>query len=372
MRRSLLDYLCCPQCKCGFELRVLEETEDQVSEGLLRCKDNRHLYPVVRSVPRILPTAFEHEIDFSIKYREFISDHELITSGVAGATEKTKLSFGRQWTTYHVQRFNEDRAYFCSKTATDPASLKGKLVLDAGCGSGRYTKIVAESEATVIGVDLSPAVETAASNTAHLSNVHIIQADIFQLPLLPSSYDFIFSIGVLHHTPNTKRALSALIPLLSDNGEIAVWVYPRWPTPVELYNQSLRAITTRMSLDNLHRMAVALEPVGLLKLRLLTASDWWKRILGQLLRGLTIGVSYHPDREIRICDTFDWFSPPYQWHHTDEELESWLREFGLVDIRNLSMGQVHYQYNYGNGVNFKARRPHKKGGQLLGWSSTNT
>ena len=51
MRRSLLDHLCCPQCHCGFELRVLEETEDQVSEGLLRCKENRHLYPVIRSVP---------------------------------------------------------------------------------------------------------------------------------------------------------------------------------------------------------------------------------------------------------------------------------------------------------------------------------
>jgi len=366
MKKTLLDHLCCPQCHCEFELRVLTETEDQVTEGLLRCKKNRHLYPVVRSIPRILSTAFDQERDFSIKYRELIDGHEVMGPPASDTdlTEKTKMSFGRQWTTYQVQRPEEDDAYFRSKTATDPASLKGKLVLDAGCGSGRYTRIVGGAKATVIGVDLSPAVEAAALNTARLSNVHIIQANVFELPLPAANFDFIFSIGVLDHTPDTKKALSSLVPLLADKGEIAVWVYPRWPAPLELYNRLLRAITTRMSLDNLHRMAVALEPLGLLKLRLLTADRWWMRLLGQVLRGLTIGVSYHPDREIRICDTFDWFSPPYQWHHTDEELESWLREFGLVDIRNLSMGQVHYQYNYGNGVNFKARRPHTKGAQF--------
>jgi SAM-dependent methyltransferase/uncharacterized protein YbaR (Trm112 family) len=363
MRKALLHHLCCPQCHCGFELCVLEESEDQVSEGLLRCKKNQHLYPIVRSVPRILSAAFKQEIDFSIKYRELIGDHGVMepSSGDTGLTEKIKLSFGRQWTTYQVQRPEEDDAYFRSKTATDPASLKGKLVLDAGCGSGRYTRIVGEAKATVIGVDLSSAVETAASNTARLSNVHIIQADVFELPLSPANFNFIFSIGVLDHTPNTKKALSSLVRLLADNGEIAVWVYPRWPAPVELYNRLLRAITTRISLDHLHRMAITLEPLGLLKLRLLTADRWWKRLLGQILRGLTIGVSYHPDREIRICDTFDWFSPPYQWHHTDQELESWLREFGLVDIVNLSVGQTHYRYNYGNGVNFKARRSLTKG-----------
>jgi SAM-dependent methyltransferase len=358
MRKAVLEHLRCPECHCGFEVDVLEEEEDQISEGLLKCTTKRHLYPVVRSVPRILSVAFKQEIEFSHKYRDLIDRYDVVhgSDGDAGLNEKVRLSFGRQWTTYQVQRPQEDDAYFRSKTATDPPSLRGKLVLDAGCGSGRYTRIAGEAGATVIGFDLSPAVETAASNTAGLPNVHIIQADVFELPLAPESFDFIFSIGVLDHTPNTKKALSSLVPLLTDNGEIAVWVYPRWPAPFELYNRFLRGITTRMSLDNLHRLAVALEPVGLMKLELLTAPHWSKRFLGQVLRGLTIGVSYHPDREIRICDTFDWFAPPYQWHHTDDEVESWLREFGLREIINLSIGQAHYQFNYGNGVNFKARR----------------
>jgi len=235
--------------------------------------------------------------------------------------------------------------------------MRGKLVLDAGCGSGRYTRVAGEAGATVISVDISTAVETAACATAHLPNVHIIQMDIFALPLASSTFDFIYSIGVLHHTPNTKQAFDMLVPMAKEGGEIVVWLYSRWPAPVEAYNCLLRAITTRMSLDTLHRMAVKLEPIGLLKPRLLTSKQRWKRALGYLLCGLAVGVSHHPDREIRICDTFDWFSPPYQWHHTDTEVEAWFHEHHLVEIRNLPIGQQHYQHGYGNGVSFIAHRP---------------
>jgi len=356
MRETLLAYLSCPQCQSPFDLIVLSKNGGQITEGLLHCVATRHVYPIVRSIPRMLSSAFEQEPEFTAKHRKLISaDRKTAPALPEAEVEQTKKGFGRQWNTYQVQRPEEDLAYFCSKTGVDPAYLNGRLVLDAGCGSGRYSKIAGQASAIVIGVDLSPAVETAAANTSDLPNVHIVQSDIFQLPFKPNLFEFIYSIGVLHHTPDTKKALFSLIPLLTHSGEIAVWLYPRWPLPIELYNRMLRALTTRMDHDTLHRVAVWIEPIGLLKLKLLTAGRWWQRIAGQLLRAVTIGVSYHPDREIRICDTFDWFSPPYQWHHTDAEVESWLREFGMVDIINLSVGQVHYQYNYGNGVNFKAR-----------------
>lgn len=359
MRRPLLNYLRTPYCHSAFDVVALEERDDQICEGLLRCQGRQHLYPIVRFIPRMLPTAFDQETNFSRRYKTVLAE-----CGVAVSSDSSTLScdgtartFGHQWTTFDVERPQEDEAYFRSKTGSDPASMRGKLVLDAGCGGGRYTRVAAEAGATVISIDISAAVEKTASLTFDVPNVHIIQADIFALPFASFTFDFIYSIGVLHHTPDTKQALDKLIPLLKEDGEIAIWLYPRWPAPVEAYNSLLRAITTRMSLDTLHRMAVILEPIGLWKLRLLSSERWWKRVLGQLLRGLTIGVSYHPDREVRICDTFDWFSPPYQWHHTNTEVESWLREYGLFEIRNLSVGQKHYQYNYGNGINFRARRP---------------
>jgi SAM-dependent methyltransferase len=358
MRGTLLSYLACPDCGCRFELAVLKESGDQIVEGLLHCTEGKHVYPIVRSIPRMLPSALVDEPEFTARYHDFIAarDGTISSVGDERKVEQTKKRFGRQWNTYRVQRPEEDRAYFQSKTGFNLSELSGKTVLDAGCGSGRYCRVAGEAGAVVMGVDLSSAVETAASSVAHLPNVHVIQGDIFRLPFGPRLFDLIYSIGVLHHTPDTKKALASLVPLLADSGQIAIWLYPRWPLPMELYNQLLRAVTTRLRHDILHRLATFVEPVGLLKLKLLSGHRWWQRGLGQLLRAATIGVSYHPDREIRICDTFDWFSPPYQWHHTDAEVESWLREFGLVDISNLSVGQVHYQYNYGNGVNFKAHR----------------
>lgn len=357
MREALLSYLCCPQCESGFDLTMFRQDGEEIIEGLLHCVASQHVYPIVRSIPRILPTAFEQEPDFTANHRAVISTYRSVGSScVEPKVEQTQKSFGRQWNTYRVQRSDEDLAYFRSKTGMAPCNLRGKLVLDAGCGSGRYAKVAGEARAVVIGVDLSPAVETAAESTSHLPNVHIVQSDILHLPFRSQLFEFIYSIGVLHHTPNAKKALACLVPLLADSGEIAVWLYPKWPMLVELYNRMLRSITTRMDLESLHRVAVLLEPVGLLKLKLLTSEQWWQRAMGQVLRGLTIGVSYHPDREIRICDTFDWFSPPYQSHHTDGEVESWLRELGLVDIANLSIGQSHFQHQYGHGVNYRARR----------------
>jgi SAM-dependent methyltransferase/uncharacterized protein YbaR (Trm112 family) len=359
MKQDLLKHLRCPQCGAPFDLVTIIGSEGWIDEGLLSCRQTHHLYPIVRAVPRLISTAFEQEQDFATRYRHLIASYGLAVhrDALSAVQSGTSQSFGREWTTYQVQRHAEDSAYFSAKTGAPAASLNGQLVLDAGCGSGRYTRVAAEAGATVIGVDLSMAVETAASVTAHLPNAHIIQGDIFNLPFAPATFDFIYSVGVLHHTPNTRQAFDRLPPLLKPGGELAVWLYPRWPAPVEAYNRLLRSITTRMSLDALQRLSKWLAPVGLLKLRLLTSPRRWRRALGQLLRGLTIGVSYHPDRDLRICDTFDWFSPPYQWHHTDAEVEGWYREAGLADIVNLSVNQTYYQFNYGVGVNFRGRRP---------------
>ena len=308
------------------------------------------------------PTAHLHRIrarrrEFAGRYRHLIASYGLAVrrDALSVTQNATSESFGHEWTSYQVQRRAEDNAYFAAKTGIPVAGLDDQLTLDAGCGSGRYVRVAAEAGATVIGVDLSMAVETAAAVTAHLPNAHIVQGDIFNLPFAPATFDLIYSIGVLHHTPNTHEAFDRLPLLLKPGGELAVWLYPRWPAPVEAYNKLLRGITTRMSLDTLQRLSRWLEPVGLLKLQLLTGPHLWQRGSGQLLRGLTIGVSYHPDRDLRICDTFDWFSPPYQWHHTDEEVEGWFKEAGLTDIVNLSVNQKYYRFNYGIGVNFRAR-----------------
>ncbi len=71
----------------------------------------------------------------------------------------------------------------------------------------------------------------------------------------------------------------------------------------------------------------------------------------------TIGVSMHPDPEVRVCDTLDWYAPRYLSRHTVDEVAGWFREAGLVDLVDLSRDQVFYHAGQGHGVNLAGRPP---------------
>ena len=152
------------------------------SEGQLCCDACRREYPVVSGVPRF-------------------------TTGPTGYAE----SFGIQWRRYDVQDPSEDREVFLAKTDFGAADLQGRLVLDAGCGSGRYTAIAARFGAHVAAVDVTAAVERAREVCAHLPEVQVTQADLLRLPFAPATFDTIYSIGVLHHTTDTRAAFATLV-----------------------------------------------------------------------------------------------------------------------------------------------------------------
>jgi SAM-dependent methyltransferase len=197
-------------------------------------------------------------------------------------------------------------------------------VLDVGCGMGRFADVAASCGAKVVAVDLSAAVDAAAVNLARHQDVAVIQADVFDLPLRPESFDLIYSIGVLHHTPDTRAAFEQLPRLLRPGGEIAIWVYSRegrlrWHFWL---STQYRRFTHRMSHERLLRWCRRLEPLGRL----------YRTRYGKYAYPL-LPVSTHPKKEWRVLDTFDWYSPRYQWKHTWDEVEGWFRAAGLADVR---------------------------------------
>jgi SAM-dependent methyltransferase len=242
------------------------------------------------------------------------------------AAELYSQSFGFQWTRFARTQLDSardgtaSRDTFVEKTGWSLGDLRGRHVLDAGCGMGRFAEVCAEAGAEVHAVDLSVAVEAAASNLAGRTNVHVYQADIMNLPFAPESFDRIYSIGVLHHTPSTRSAFARLLPLLRPGGDIAIWVYQK--PRVMLGSDIWRAVTPSLPkrwLLGLSRAAVPLYHVHRLP------------IIGRLTQW-ALPSSLAPEPEWRWLDTFDWYSPRYQWKHTDEEVEGWFREAGLTDI----------------------------------------
>ena len=325
MNRDIISSLRCPQCREPVSLEGGES--DDVQSGALACPCGR-TYPIVNSIPRF----------------------------VKPAASRTAESFGMQWTTFDVARDTEDVAVFRAKTGLSPDEISGKRVLDAGCGGGRYARIAARYGAEVYAVDLSQAVERAAELLREFPNAHVIQADLGKLPFPNGFFDAVYSIGVLHHTPNTRAAMRAVLRHLAPGGTLSIWLYKKWRPALERVNRIERALTTRLPLPRMMQLARALEPLGAAKLRLQRSPSAIVRKLGVVLNALTIGVSMHPVQQQRICDTFDWYTPEYQWHHTDGEVRTWFEEDAFVEIANLSDNPGYFFHpGQGQGVNFKGR-----------------
>ncbi len=223
---------------------------------------------------------------------------------------RTKAAYSLQWNRYRIIRDDEDRATFFSRAGLAPEALDGKLILDAGCGMGRYSRIAAGTRCEhSIGMDLSRAVEAARDLTAGLDRVSLIRGDLLRLPFADERFDIIYSLGVLDHTPDPRSAFLGLARLLKPGGRIAVWVYPRERPLVEFIMNAQRAVSTRLPLPLLELLCRIMAPIGGLKRRLFASRRRVVQRLGVALHLLTIGVSMHPDAEVRVCDTLDWYAP---------------------------------------------------------------
>ena len=130
-------------------------------------------------------------------------------------------------------------------------------MLEGGCGKGRHTKLAAEWGAKeVVGIDLGDGVESAFALTRDLPNAHIVQCDIFKLPL-KRAFDYAFSVGVLHHTPDPKKAFVSLASRVKKGGHISAWVYGaennEWIT--KYVNPIRESFTSKMSQPMLYQLS---------------------------------------------------------------------------------------------------------------------
>lgn len=287
-RPWLADILVCPAHGIG-----LTPDADSMVCG------NGHAFPVVGGIPRFV------------------------------ASSSYANNFGFEWTEFPRLQLDDESSReseesFGIRTGLGPEDVNGKLILDGGCGMGRFAHVVARWGGRVVGVDISRAVEAAAENLTEFENVGIAQADLHYLPFAPGTFDLVFSLGVLHHTPSTFESLSRLAKLVKPGGTLAVWVYSsrlRWTLAG---GELLRPFTSRMEPEKLLRVVRAVVP----------RAHAIKQRLAKLARfiDLVLPTSNHPLPEWRILDTFDWYSPRYQWKHTYVEVEGWFRRLGFEAI----------------------------------------
>ena len=245
-------------------------------------------------------------------------------------------SFGFQWhvharTQLDTSESDRSEKAFRKRTGFTPEDLKGKLVLDVGCGMGRFADVATRWGAHLVGIDLSLAAEVAARNLAE-RDASIFQADVFKLPFAPESFDYIYSIGVLHHTPDCERAFKMLPSLLKPGGRIAIWLYSgynQWYRMSDVYRKVTRRLPPRL----LHKLCYGVVPLYGIHQVLKKIPLVGRPASGAL--AYAIPMAFHPNREWRVLDTFDWYSPWYQSKHTYEEVFRWFESCGLENLRVL-------------------------------------
>ena len=139
------------------------------------------------------------------------------------ARHETQERFGYQWTNFS-DVFPEFEAHFRRLVyPLTPADFAGKLLLDAGCGYGRYALCAAKCGAQVVGVDFSEAIY-AAKHVTQSTDVRLVRGDIINPPFQPV-FDIAMSIGVLHHLPDPLQGFKTIAALVKPGGVVVLWLY---------------------------------------------------------------------------------------------------------------------------------------------------
>lgn len=332
MRKSLLDLIVDPVSGSPLKLSDNGLNDNEILQGALQSPEGNS-YKVVNGIPRFVLTQDSGQ-------------------------KQTESSFGYKWQqrdawyspqvqaacqTWLIQRYG-----FASAAEMRRFFAAHRRVLDAGCGGGFASSLWmdeswrGDGKPEWVGADISEAVDVAQERLGAVPGTHFIQADIFQLPFRPQSFDAIFSDGVLHHTPSTERALKSLASLLVTGGEILFYVY-RVKSPVREFTddyvrdaissldpaaawEALRPLTKLgQALAELHAEVEVPEDIPLLGIK--AGRYDVQRLIYWHFAKLYWRETFNFEENNHV--NFDWYHPRYSWRHTAEEIRRWCDEAGL-------------------------------------------
>lgn len=265
---------------------------------------------------------------------------EVTPDGRTNVDEVTVASFGDEWTHFDQSMLSdaERERMFGPYFSIFPWHILPQDAegFDMGCGSGRWAKLVAPRVGRLNCIDASAeALGVARRNLANVGNVRFIEASANAAPLDVASQDFGYSLGVLHHIPDTATALKACVDLLKPKAPFLVYLYYRFDNrPLwfrllwqasELFRAIIRRLPARLKFPVTDAIAITVYwPLARLS-----------RLLGNLgLDTRHIPLQYYCDKSFYTMrtDCRDRFGTPLEQRFTRAEIKAMMGSAGLVDI----------------------------------------
>ncbi len=197
MTQEIIDLIACP--KCRGDLRM--------GSGVFVCGNCSSTFPVTEGVPMMVPDEIQDQ------------------------SSLTAERFGYEW-----EKFDDNYDIYRDQFLdwihpVKPEFFKDKLVLDAGCGKGKHSVIAESFGARMIAAvdygtgSIASARRYIPTHAKHPEKIQLIRGDIRRLPFKPESFDYVYSVGVLHHLPDPKEGFLKLVSLVKPGGSMSVWVY---------------------------------------------------------------------------------------------------------------------------------------------------
>ena len=257
------------------------------------------------------------------------------------ADKKTIDSFGEEWQAFHgfsdkdIQSLGDK--YFDIVT---PGMLNTKSnVVDIGCGSGRFIKYLKGRYAHITGIDPSPAIFAADELLGEDPNVTLVQASTDNIPFPDHHFDFGYSLGVLHHIPDTAKALNDCVKKIKPGGYFLLYLY---------YSLDNRSVFFKIIfwISNLLRAVVSRMPAGMKKFTcdLLAVLLYMPFVgLSRLLKALGVSKKVrekiplhgYEDQSFYVIrnDSLDRFGTPLEHRFSRRQMEQMMLDAGLKDIK---------------------------------------
>lgn len=324
-----------------FEEKIISQIGDtkEIISGYLKSPSGSKWYPIIEEIPIFVPNAIVFYKEFFERFAEKLPNPCFTKEEVErynGIQLRVQKGFGHEWQKFTRLLGYHDREPFEIVGLNISNDFNNKFIFDGGCGYARHCFALMEggnvqnSEALIC--DISAAVWSAKKNLSHRKDVYIMQADLTNLQVKANFFDFVYSLGVLQHTPDPHFTFMQLSSLVKKEGQLETGVYEIKHPLGHFVERALRKITTKLP----EKLLWSLSYLAVIP-NFLFYKFGFRHIpgLNQIIRVL---IRTNPDWKCSQVDTYDWYMAPYQRRYNIGTTESWFTEAGYENLVRDKLG----------------------------------